>query len=348
MVTKNDKKNTQFLSVHGILYTISTIVLIACVSVFLFGFASPKQITIKDGEKVISAQTTKLYVEEALAEQNIILRAGDRVSAPLNSKVKDNDEITITRGTKILLTDGGVFKEMYSCEKTLESALIDADITLSEHDEITPDLSTVVSEGLEVKITRVTIETVNEEQVMDFHETKIMRDDKQADYVNVIQEGDTGWAEATFRVTTRDGVITEKLMLSQNVIVEPVAKIVEYGTYIPNTVQTSKGPVRYKKVIQCNATAYDPSPASNGGYGGLTATGMRAQYGVIAVDPRVIPLGSKVYVESPDGGDSWVYGFAVAADTGGAIKGNKVDLCYNTKSECYQFGRRPATVYVLE
>ena len=80
----------------------------------------------------------------------------------------------------------------------------------------------------------------------------------------------------------------------------------------------------------------------------MTATGMKAQYGVIAVDPRVIPLGSRVYVESSDGGKSWVYGFAIAGDTGGAIKGNRIDLCYNTKAECYQFGRKSATVYVLE
>ena len=75
---------------------------------------------------------------------------------------------------------------------------------------------------------------------------------------------------------------------------------------------------------------------------------MTAQYGVIAVDPKVIPLGSRVYIESSDGGKSWVYGFAVAADTGGAIKGNKIDLCYNTRAECLQFGRRSATVYILD
>ena len=73
---------------------------------------------------------------------------------------------------------------------------------------------------------------------------------------------------------------------------------------------------------------------------------MRAQYGVVAVDTRVIPLGTRLYIEAADG--SWVYGSAVAGDTGGAIRGNKVDLFFNTRQECLNFGRRTARVYILE
>ena len=103
--------------------------------------------------------------------------------------------------------------------------------------------------------------------------------------------------------------------------------------------------LNYKYVIECNATAYDLSAEENGGYAGQTATGVPLDKGVIAVDPRVIPLGSRVYIEALDG--SWTYGYAVAADTGGAIKGNRVDLCYRSRSECIQFGRRKCRVYIL-
>jgi len=72
---------------------------------------------------------------------------------------------------------------------------------------------------------------------------------------------------------------------------------------------------------------------------------MMAQRGVVAVDPKVIPLGTKLYIESPDG--SYVYGCAVAGDTGGAIKGNRIDLFMDTYSECMQFGRRTMNVYIL-
>ena len=73
---------------------------------------------------------------------------------------------------------------------------------------------------------------------------------------------------------------------------------------------------------------------------------MRAQRGVVAVDPRVIPLGTRLYIETADG--SYIYGNAVAGDTGGAIKGNKIDLFMNSYSECMQFGRRTVNVYILD
>ena len=78
----------------------------------------------------------------------------------------------------------------------------------------------------------------------------------------------------------------------------------------------------------------------------IAASGRAPAYGVVAVDPKVIPLGTKLYIEAVDG--SWVYGYAVAGDTGGAIKGNKIDLFFNTHAECTRFGRRQAKVYVLQ
>jgi 3D (Asp-Asp-Asp) domain-containing protein len=84
------------------------------------------------------------------------------------------------------------------------------------------------------------------------------------------------------------------------------------------------------------ATAYLPTDGSGSG---ITATGIPARRGVVAVDPGVIPLGSRVYIPG--------YGVAIAADTGGAIRGQKVDLCMETYGECMNFGRRNIEVYVL-
>ena len=91
------------------------------------------------------------------------------------------------------------------------------------------------------------------------------------------------------------------------------------------------------------ATAYSTSPSENGGYT-VSAMGNPLGYGIVAVDPSVVPLGSKVYVTSADG--SWSYGVASAEDTGGAIKGNKIDLCYGSNAN--DFGRRSCVVYILE
>ena len=111
-----------------------------------------------------------------------------------------------------------------------------------------------------------------------------------------------------------------------------------------NTDGGDKG-FSYSRVLTCTATAYDASAESNGKWAGQTASGIPLERGVVAVDPRVIPLGTRLYIEAVDG--SWTYGYAVAGDTGGAIKGNKVDLFMDTNAECIRFGRRQCKVYVL-
>lgn len=100
---------------------------------------------------------------------------------------------------------------------------------------------------------------------------------------------------------------------------------------------------RYTSVIEVTATAYHR--VEDGGT--ITASGTTTQYGTIAVDPSVIPLGSRLYVVSDGGDQSWSYGPGLAEDTGGLIKGTKIDLFFMTGSEAEQFGIRPAKVYIL-
>ena len=154
--------------------------------------------------------------------------------------------------------------------------------------------------------------------------------------------------------------------MGERIVAEPVQEIVEYGTKSPlrqietlssrsggHTAarQASTGDFSYSRVLTCNATAYDLSYESCGKYPGdpgygVTASGMQAGPGVVAVDPRVIPLGTRLYIASNDGTAD--YGYAIAGDTGGAIKGNRVDLFFSTAAEVRQFGRRSVTVYVLD
>lgn len=99
-------------------------------------------------------------------------------------------------------------------------------------------------------------------------------------------------------------------------------------------------PDRYKRVMTMNSTAYEPGPRSCGKYAdGYTCNGTKAGYGVVAVDTRVIPLGTRLFIEG--------YGYAVAADRGGAIDGHDIDLCFQTVSECMKWGRKKVKVYVL-
>ena len=95
----------------------------------------------------------------------------------------------------------------------------------------------------------------------------------------------------------------------------------------------------YSQVLVMNATSYTDDPSENGGYS-TTRLGTPLRYGVVAVDPRVIPLGTKLYIEG--------YGYAVAEDTGGAIKGNRIDLCFTNKAQANAFGRKNVKVYILK
>ena len=124
-------------------------------------------------------------------------------------------------------------------------------------------------------------------------------------------------------------------MLSETVLAEPVPQLVATGT--ANVVETSRGAERFESVRSMVATAYLPS---DGNGAGITSTGIRARRGVVAVDPRVIPYGTRVYIPG--------YGVALAADTGGAIVGNRIDLCMEDYGEAMRFGRRSVKVYILE
>lgn len=149
------------------------------------------------------------------------------------------------------------------------------------------------------------------------------------------QYGKAGEIVKTYTVTLKDGKPVSKILVSTEKK-DPVDEVVLMGKsgFEPSRHRFERG-----RVMEMNASAYDPSPQTIPGTTGRTATGMHAGYGVVAVDPRVIPLGSLLYVEG--------YGFAIAADTGGAIKGNRIDLCYDARSTALHFGRKKVRVHVL-
>jgi len=212
-----------------------------------------------------------------------------------------------------------------------------------------------------IQLTHTAVETVTETSPIPFKTKKRATTKLKEGQTQVVREGVDGVTEKVYKICYENGEQISKELISKADKVKPVDKIIEYGvkeqpavasiTY-HSGIKVSRGQeLRYKAVLTVNASAYDLSYASTGkrpgdkGYG-RTATGAKAQHGVVAVDPNVIPLGSRLYIEAPDG--SWTYGNAVAADTGGAIKGNKIDLFMNSYAEAKKFGRRKAVVYILE
>jgi len=157
-----------------------------------------------------------------------------------------------------------------------------------------------------------------------------------------VKRGELGVLVKTV-VETRIGLkLVSRVKLAERKVKEPVDQVVHYGTKPPlKKLSTKSGTYYYRKSILVTATAYEPSAVSCGIYAdGFTAIGLKAGPGIIAVDPKVIPLRTKVYVEG--------YGYAIAGDVGGAIKGNRIDVCFNTVREAMNFGRRRVRVYILE
>lgn len=107
-----------------------------------------------------------------------------------------------------------------------------------------------------------------------------------------------------------------------------------------NNNSLAGAPDNYRKVLRMTATAYAPGVADNGQWGNITHVGTTVKKGIAAVDPTVIPLGSRLWVEG--------YGEAVAEDTGSAIKGNRIDLAFNNRSEAQDYGIKDVKVYLLE
>ncbi len=149
-----------------------------------------------------------------------------------------------------------------------------------------------------------------------------------------VQAGENGVKKATVRVRFEDGAKVAADVLAETVAVSSKPQIVRVGTR--DIVDTSRGTMRFRDVRYMEASAYLPT---DGSAQGLTATGISARRGIVAVDPAVIPLGTHVYVPG--------YGMGLAADTGGAIVGDKIDLCMENASEAWRFGRRMVKVYVL-
>lgn len=151
------------------------------------------------------------------------------------------------------------------------------------------------------------------------------------------EKGSPGYLRRTWKVTLKNGKVVSKTLLKEE-RQEPERVLFLMGR---SGFTASRGSYVRHKVLTMSATGYDASPQTIGpGATGRTRTGRIAEYGVVAVDPRVIPLNTVVYVEG--------YGFALACDTGSAIKGKRIDLCFDSRYTAMQYGRRRVRVHVLQ
>jgi 3D (Asp-Asp-Asp) domain-containing protein len=207
----------------------------------------------------------------------------------------------------------------------VDQVLADLGIVLTGQDYTTPAPDAPLQEGATIRVVRVSERFLIEQDPIPFQTVWQPDPDLEIDNQRVLQEGARGILERRIRVRYEDGRQVARTLDNEYVAVPPTDKIFGYGTKIVvRTLNTPSGPVEYWRVVRMLATSYSAStagtPKSSPWYG-RTATGMKMRHGIVAVDPRVIDLRSRVYVPG--------YGVGVAGDTGGAIKGRRVDLGYD-------------------
>jgi len=255
------------------------------------------------------------------------------------------------------------------CSGNVSDALEAANVTVYDDDLINIGLNEPLNNGTNIVVNRVDI--VEEVEVKSIgYATKYREDDEQfIGYTETVVDGEEGEVETTTRHIYVDGELVSSSVIDED-ITEPVDEIVVVGTKeeepepepepeptveIPDepvpaaetnysydvTLDENGIPIEYTNILTGSSCAYT-APA-----GSLTSTGKTAAVGLVAVNPDIIPYGTELYITSADG--SKVYGYAVAADTGGAVMRGSiiVDLFMNTESDCYNWGRRDVNIYVL-
>lgn len=300
-------------------------------------------------------------VADLLTELSVTVEEGQLVSLPTATVLKDGMTVKITNAYHASVTADAVQQTLLLGEGTVKDALQKAGITLGENDEVSPSLDSALYDNVNITVYRVeyTERTVNET----IHFTK-KTEKSSALYKGqseILQAGANGEKTVTYRDKIVDGVRVSSEAISETVLTEAVPQITAVGTKqkavavaslrnggtpiseltAPETLQIVDGaPTQYSKIITGKAAAYTAAPGSK------TASGRAVKPGYIAVNPNQIPYGSKLWIVSTDG---IVYGYAIAADTGGFVKKGKftVDLFMNTEAECRQWGSRDVVIYVL-
>jgi uncharacterized protein YabE (DUF348 family)/3D (Asp-Asp-Asp) domain-containing protein len=330
---------------------IAILLITICASVF-YSMRKTIIISIDGNDKII--MTYRNYVKDILKKQKIVLGPKDKIIPKLDSNIGDGGRINIKRAIPISVIADGREIELNTSEETIEDVLFEEGITYSSLDKIFPLPAESIKAGMKISITRVESKLLKEYQPIDFS-TVIKKDNTLMDTVkNVAQEGSVGEKEITFKVVFENGIEVSRNIVQELVTKEPIERVLVHGTL--NILSLSRGgeskimetfsavppkDLSFSNVISCEATAYS---SQEPGIGTITSSGKTVRrnpngYSTIAVDPRIIPIGTKVFVEG--------YGYAIAEDTGGAIKGNKVDVYLNTIRDCNNWGRRMVNVYIL-
>ncbi len=318
---------------------ISAILIIALIVVIKM---KQKNITIVIGDDTQTITTYGKTVEKVLNSNNITLGEKDKIEPALDSLLNKNDTITIKRAKNITVYLDGKNLTFLSAEDNIASMIQAEGISIQPEDKVEPIRESILTEDMHINIVRVETKEITENIALDYS-TEIQSDNNILDiFKKTVQYGEKGSKDITYRVVYEDGKEVSRSVVKENITKQPVNEIVVKGTQSAVALSRGGDPMSYSRKVSVKSTAYW---AVNGVGSTYTSSGKLAQrnsegYSTIAVDTSVFPYGTKMYIPG--------YGFAIAADTGSSILGNKIDVYFNTKQEALNWAVKNVTVYVLE
>lgn len=337
-------------------------------------FAQTKYI-ITDGDSVIVCMSNSTDPQVVIEEAGLRLGESDTYTTQASDGIS---EIHINRVQMISVRENGQVYVVGSYGGTVSDVLSSLGITLSDSDVLSCGLDTETYDGMTIEITRVVLETEEYDEVIP-HGTRTFEDSSlPAGEEKVLVEGVDGLNHYTAQITYENGEEVQRTILTQQLVRAAQDEVILHGvdrsvmeqtfthtddyiipnsqyTYTPPEATAASAAVEHKTVpgttltyhsaVRFTGTAYTCNSPNYLG-DGKTYTGTDARVGVVAVDPEIIPLGTRMYIASADG--EYIYGYCVAEDTGSLISGTIVDLYYDTHEACMDFGRRDVIIYFLD
>ncbi|WP_443661410.1 3D domain-containing protein [Clostridium sp.] len=320
-----------------------------------------KNITVVIDGKSTNLVTYQKTFGNALKKSGITIDVKDKLDKALNSEIQNNGVIKITRAVNVTVFVDNKELNIKSAEKDVALMLNSQQIVINPTDKISPSKETKLSSNLGIIVTRVNSKTIKQSKPVDFKTVIKKNNGILKSKRTVSQNGVKGVKSITLNVIYEDGKEVTRKVVKETLVKQPKNKIIVQGTMpavsfsrgssisressIPKATPISSRSTSYSnksgKTFSVKTTAYSPSGGANSAY---TASGRKALrspsgYSTVAVDPSVIPLGTRLYIEG--------YGDAIAADTGSAIKGNFIDLYFNTNNEACSWGVRYLKVHII-
>lgn len=305
---------------------------------------TPVTVYLARDNKQQQLTTTAATVADFLHQRGISPLPDDAVQPSLGTPLADGLRVSYRPGVTVMLRLRGVMEKITTSAETVGALLAQHNVTLGTNDYVLPREDRQIASGETIRVVHVSrwVERKHEiERPVTEHRLSLNLPPLAS---KTIAHGSPAVREKVVQYTRYDDSRHVDATVIASHVVRPgkpkvvVSGVVAYGRYARLAKQEVNQVVRLANAaFDMLATAYDPHCY---GCSGTTAIGLPAGFGIVAVDPRVIPLGTRLYIEG--------YGPALAGDTGGAIKGNRIDLGFNSYESAIHFGERPVRVFVLK